>query len=200
VVEAAMRLFGEQGYAATTVAEIESAAGLSPGSGGLYRHFRSKRALLEAGVREQVEAGQDLVDFIDDPASFAALPLRTQLATLAAAGLRRLRQERDLNRLLTRDLARFPDLLAEMRDGEINRVYQAVTRWLAARAGPADAGRDWPALAAVLIGTISHYWLLCDVFGRHPAGIDEERYLAAFADVAAGLFDPGTPETTKEQT
>jgi hypothetical protein len=35
-----MRLFGEQGYAATTVVEIEAAAGLSPGSGSLDRHFR----------------------------------------------------------------------------------------------------------------------------------------------------------------
>ena len=49
LVAEAMRLFGEQGYAATTVAEIEAAAGLSPGSGSLYRHFPSKQALLAEG-------------------------------------------------------------------------------------------------------------------------------------------------------
>ncbi|HEY3008994.1 MAG TPA: helix-turn-helix domain-containing protein, partial [Micromonosporaceae bacterium] len=45
IVAAAMELFGRQGYHATTVAQIEAAAGLSAGAGGLYRHFPSKRAL-----------------------------------------------------------------------------------------------------------------------------------------------------------
>ena len=53
IIAEAMRLFGEQGYAATTVAQVEAAAGLSPGSGSLYRHFPSKRALLAEGVRRQ---------------------------------------------------------------------------------------------------------------------------------------------------
>ena len=43
-----MRLFGEKGYAATSVAQIEQAAGLSPGSGSLYNHFRSKEVFVEA--------------------------------------------------------------------------------------------------------------------------------------------------------
>jgi DNA-binding transcriptional regulator YbjK len=49
IIDQAMRLFGEQGYAATTIAQIEAAAGLSPGSGSLYRHFPSKQALLAEG-------------------------------------------------------------------------------------------------------------------------------------------------------
>ncbi|MGH9208726.1 MAG: TetR/AcrR family transcriptional regulator, partial [Acidimicrobiales bacterium] len=36
LVTEAMRLFGEQGYKATSVAQIEAAAGLAPGSGALY--------------------------------------------------------------------------------------------------------------------------------------------------------------------
>ena len=31
-----------------------------PGSGGLYRHFPSKKALLEASLRQQVDSGPDL--------------------------------------------------------------------------------------------------------------------------------------------
>lgn len=34
ILTEAMRLFGEKGYEATTIAEIEAAAGLTPGSGG----------------------------------------------------------------------------------------------------------------------------------------------------------------------
>src|SRR5690349_15648193 len=50
IIESAMRLFSRQGYRATTVAQIEEAAGLSPGSGGMYRHFPSKQAVLEATI------------------------------------------------------------------------------------------------------------------------------------------------------
>jgi AcrR family transcriptional regulator len=194
VVTQAMRLFGEQGYAATTVAAIEAAAGLSPGSGGLYRHFPSKRALLAEGVRQQIALGEQLLSFIGDPTAFASLPPRERLAVIARAGLRRLDQERDLNRLLVRDLAAFPDLLAEMRDGEIRRVYRVVAEWLAGQAGPRPPQRDWPALAAVLIAATSHYWLLGEVFGEHPAGITQDRYVTALAELAAGLLHDNSQE------
>lgn len=188
IIDEAMRLFGEQGYAATTIAQIEAAAGLSPGSGSLYRHFPSKDALLAEGVRQQIDAGEQLINFIGDPARFATMALPQRLAAIARAGLRRLDQERDLNRLLVRDLASFPDLLAEMGQREIGRVYRVVATWLVEQATPQGQQRDWPALAAVLIGATSHYWLLGDVFGEHPAGIDEDRYVAALAELAARLL------------
>jgi AcrR family transcriptional regulator len=188
ILDEAMRLFGEQGYAATTISQIEAATGLSPGSGGLYRHFPSKDALLAEGVRQQIDAGEELISFIGDPARFAASAPSERLAAIARAGLRRLDQERDLNRLLVRDLASFPDLLTKMRQGEIERVYRVVATWLAEQATPQGQQRDWLALAAVLIGATSHYWLLGDVFGEHPAGIDEDRYVAALAELAARLL------------
>lgn len=49
-----MRLFGERGYAATSVADIQLACGLTGGSGALYKHFASKRDLLAEGVRRYV--------------------------------------------------------------------------------------------------------------------------------------------------
>jgi AcrR family transcriptional regulator len=56
-----MRLFAEVGYDAATIAQIEAAAGLSPGSGALYRHFASKQDILVAGVadiRARIEANR----------------------------------------------------------------------------------------------------------------------------------------------
>jgi AcrR family transcriptional regulator len=188
IIAEAMRLFGEQGYAATTIAQIEAAAGLSPGSGSLYRHFPSKQALLAEGVRQQIAAGEELLGFISDPAGLDTLALSERLAVIARAGLRRLDQERDLTRLLVRDLARFPDLLADMAEEEIEPVYRVVATWLAEQAGPGAPERDWPALAAVLVNATSHYWLLGDVFGQHLAGIDEDRYVAALAELAAALL------------
>ena len=189
IIAEAMRLFGEQGYTATTVAQVEAAAGLSPGSGSLYRHFPSKQALLAAGVRQQIAAGEELLSFIADPAGLATLGRSERLAVIARAGLRRLDQERDLSRLLVRDLATFPDLLAEMAQEEIEPVYRVVAAWLAEQAATRAQERDWPALAAVLVNATSHYWLLGDIFGKHPAGIDEDRYVAALAELAAGLLD-----------
>ncbi|WP_262402908.1 TetR/AcrR family transcriptional regulator [Actinomadura sp. CNU-125] len=55
IVAESLRLFAERGYAATSVAEIEAAAGLSPGAGGLYRHFRSKEEVLSSAIREHID-------------------------------------------------------------------------------------------------------------------------------------------------
>jgi AcrR family transcriptional regulator len=106
-----MRLFGEQGYSGTSVSEIEAAAGLSGGSGSLYRHFASKKALLSEGIREQVAAGKGLLGLVSDAGAAEEAPLRESLAMVAVAGLRRLEQERDFNRILIKDLSLFPELL-----------------------------------------------------------------------------------------
>ncbi len=192
ILTEAMRLFGEQGYEATSVTQIEEAVGLSPGAGGLYRHFRSKRELLAEGVRRQIEEGEELITFLSDPQTLSALPLRDRFAAVTRAGLERLERERDLNRLLVRDLARFPDLLDQVRAAEIGRVHRGAARWLEQQAAQGQESRDWDALAAVLVGAASHYWLLRDIFGRPPYGIEEARYVAAIAELAAGLFEQGT--------
>ncbi len=183
-----MDLFGRQGYRATTIAQIEQAAGLAPGAGGLYRHFPSKRALLEAGLRRQFDAGRELADLLDptklNPTAAPDPDAVAPLVAVARAGLRRLEQERDLNRVLVRDLADFPDLLAEVRDRELRRVHAALVAWL--RTSPTAADADIDALAAVLMGAVSHFWIMRDVFGgEHPLGVDEERYLGALAALAA---------------
>ena len=119
-----MDLFGRQGYHATTVAQIEAAAGLSAGAGGLYRHFPSKRALLEEGLRRQAEAGRPLLAYLDDPSALAGLSRRDRFLAVASAGLRRLGDERDVNRLLLRDLATFP--ICSSRSG--GRSWPGCTR------------------------------------------------------------------------
>lgn len=50
---------------------------------------------------------------------------------------------------------------------------------LADLAGTGDGSVDWAA----------HYWLLSDVFGRHPTGVDEEHFVTAMAALTAALLD-----------
>ena len=185
VLEVAAELFGRHGYTATTVAQIEKAAGLSPGSGGLYRHFSSKKALLQESLRRQVDTGPDLAAFMPQPSE--SDDVRSRLRALAGAGLRRLEHERDLNRLLLHDLRDFPDLLQMVRDTELRRVHEGLAGWLAANAGPASLP---PAtVATVLMGAVSHYWIMRDVFdGRHPLEVDEDVFLDVVADMAASAI------------
>jgi TetR/AcrR family transcriptional regulator, cholesterol catabolism regulator len=64
IFEVATQLFGEQGYAGTTMREIAKAVGVLPGS--LYAHIDSKETLLV----EIVEAGID--KFLDEVRPIAA--------------------------------------------------------------------------------------------------------------------------------
>jgi AcrR family transcriptional regulator len=181
VLAAARDLFGRQGYQSTTIAQIEKAAGLSPGAGGLYRHFPSKKSLLQQSLMEQLDTGPDLAAFMS--AASDPTDLRAQLVAIARAGLRRLEHERDLNRLLLRDLAQFPDLLSLVRDGELRRVRDGLAAWLRLNGGPGSL--DPSTLATVLMGAVSHYWILTDVFGgTHPLETDEESFLGVLADMA----------------
>jgi AcrR family transcriptional regulator len=185
-----MRLFGEQGYSGTSVSEIEAAAGLSGGSGSLYRHFASKKALLSEGIREQVAAGKGLLGLVSDAGAAEEAPLRESLAMVAVAGLRRLEQERDFNRVLIKDLSLFPELLEIARTEEIARIHAAIADWLQRHAAPDRGGLDWVALATVIIGSVSHYWLLRDIFGTHPSDVSEERYVDALVDLVVAGVSP----------
>ena len=188
-----MRLFGEQGYAATSVAQIEQAAGLAPGSGSLYKHFRSKQHLLSEGLDLLLSSSGELIGLLDRAAGAAGRSgqrtpsqLRGTLVAVTEAGLDRMEQDRNLNRLLLRGLGPFPDLMERFRDGELVRVHEAVTAMLERLAGDEER-EDWAAIATVLVGATAHYWLLGDLFGTHPSGVSRERFAAAAARLAAGI-------------
>ena len=86
-----------------------------------------------------------------------------------------------------RDLRSLPDLLEMSAEREIRPVHRQLTAFLSQPRLRCDHPE---AVAAVLIGAISHYWLLTDVFGTHPAGISEDDYLAAAAELAAASLHP----------
>jgi AcrR family transcriptional regulator len=189
LLDAALRLFARHGYAGTSIAQIEEEAGLSGGSGGLYKHFRSKRDLLAAGIQTRIGAADDI------PQLLARLEAggdrRAAIRGVAAAGLQRLQSERYLNRILLRDLGAFPDLLAQFRDEELRRLHALLAGAFARLLPDADA----EAVAAVAIAAVSHHWTLCDVFGEDPLGIGTERFLDALTDLVAGSITARPAET-----
>ncbi|TNY35597.1 TetR/AcrR family transcriptional regulator [Thermomonospora catenispora] len=188
IVAESLRLFADRGYAATSVAEIEAAAGLSPGAGGLYRHFRSKEEVLAAAVREHIARTKDQISNVLEIAEeFQDRPLEVRLRMACKAGLAKMREEQDLIRVLFRDLDQFPGLVAEMRDGLVNPLYDSIATWLSTQPEYAGADEDWQAVATVLGGAVVNYWLANESLYESPSRVDEARFVDAWVRLALGL-------------
>lgn len=204
IISAALRLFGEQGYARTTVTQIEKAAGLSGGTGALYRHFRAKDDLLIEAVRARLGERGQWGPFLAEDFSITAwldslspdASTAEKLTMLFDIGLGRLEHDRDINRILMRDNSIDSTVLEVFRRDEYMVFVTAVLRGLLELAEPGAEGEDWEATAAVLVGAISHYWLIGDTFGgQHPTRVDSGRYLRAAAEmVVARLRWTGADE------
>jgi AcrR family transcriptional regulator len=116
IIAAGLRLFADRGVRGTTVGQIEKAAGLTPRSGALYKHFGSKEAALERGVRdlEAIYSAIELMPLGD---------LRAELTLLARRGFHLLAEQRDLGRI-----DRFLDLERRFQERIVDRAYaEAVT-------------------------------------------------------------------------
>ncbi|MEV3927137.1 TetR/AcrR family transcriptional regulator [Actinomadura coerulea] len=188
IVTESLRLFADRGYAATSVAEIEAAAGLSPGAGGLYRHFRSKEEVLSSAIREHIErTRRQISDVLTQSTAFEERPLETRLRMTCHAGLAKMREEQDLIRVLFRDLDQFPNLVAEMREGIVNPLYDGIATWLAAQPEFEGFDEDWPAVASILGGAVVNYWLANEAMYEPPTRIDEKRFVESWARLGLGL-------------
>lgn len=187
VVEA-MRLFAERGFRATTVGDIEAAAGLVPRSGGLYKHFPSKRALFEEAVERHIRGGEDMERVVD------LLPvgdLRSELTLLARWLLGELGQEREVVVLIEKEGAAFPELRDRFFGEVVQRGYRRgaefAKRWL--KSIPGGDAIDADALACLALGAIVAYRRTEWTFGSDPLGVDEERFVQTFVDVFTRLAE-----------
>jgi AcrR family transcriptional regulator len=192
LVDAGLRLFAERGFQASTVADLEREAGLSPGSGGLYQHFRGKRDLLDAVVENAMASVDQLAG------AFELLPLgdlRAELTLLARWNLASLRTRAEFNRFLARDRELLSETqLTTLYDRLVALPYSRVTEWLRVRFNPEDADDlDVEALTVALIQSMAGYVALESNFGRVPGDVDDERFIAAWTQMAVTLApDPAS--------
>src|SRR5215203_1408635 len=84
ILEAARRLFAEQGYDATTTRDVAAAAGIA--SGTLFNYFATKEAIVACLAAEAMEEALADARSRDD----AAETFEEDLFALVAAGLRKL--------------------------------------------------------------------------------------------------------------
>jgi AcrR family transcriptional regulator len=186
LMSAALKLFAERGYKASTVGAIETEAGLAPRSGALYQHFTSKQELLEAAIENELAAMGELSD------ALAMLPLgdfRAELTLLARWNLASLDRRGDLTRFIRREAHLLPRRMrTRLYESLVAKPYAEITAWLERRYR--EAGIDPPDLAAlslILIESMAAYRELDHLFGRVPDGVNDERFIDAWVQAALAV-------------
>ncbi len=175
ILDEALRLFAERGYAGTSIASIEEAAGLSPHSGALYTHFGSKEQVMAAAVERAIQTAD---------ASFTLAPmlslgnLEAELTLVARGSLVLMTTWRDLIRVMAKDSDRFPNVMADARDRLFARSQHFLAKWLEDKAPDGDSSeRDFQAITAIWLGAIENYWIATAIYRDPPLGIDEDRFI-----------------------
>jgi AcrR family transcriptional regulator len=186
LVDEAMRLFGQQGYRATSVAQIEAAAGLSPGAGGLYHHFRSKEELLAAGIDRHVDRLRALRDIRH---LFQSLgDLRSELTVGARYTLELIDEEAQLLRIVVSELRDRPTRLTEAF-GEILRAsYEEFASSISARI-PSAGEEQVAALAAVALNSLFAVRMTHHLLDADPQQVDDEAFVAEWVEMVAGRIE-----------
>lgn len=186
LMDAALKLFAEHGYKATTVGAIEQAAGLAPRSGALYQHFKGKQPLLEAMVDRELAEMDELAHAI---AMFPLGDLRAELTMLARWNLASLDRRAELTRFVHREANLLPKRLrTKLYDRLVARPYAQVVAWLENRFR--EAGIDPPdldALALILIESMASYRELNRLFGHIPGQVDDGRFIDAWVEAALAV-------------
>jgi AcrR family transcriptional regulator len=186
IVEEAMRLFGEKGYKGASITQIEAAAGLSPGAGGLYRHFSSKEELLAAGVRrhlERLDALRDVRRVFSNVGD-----LQDQLSITARYFLDELDSQTELFRILVSERRQRPQLLNEAVDELIASTYQSFADWLCQVVGN-SLGKDRAmTIATLALGSLLSSRLLRNVVGVETLSIDDDAVIPTWVEMVIGLL------------
>ena len=188
IIDEAMHLFSEQGYAATSIAKIEAAAGLSPGAGGLYHHFKSKQDVLAAGIERNLGRLDALRDIQRVLAPLN--DLKAELTLTARFVLTELDSESELLRILASDARNRPQLLTAAVEELVNSTFTGFAAWIGERAERPFAPEQAAATAAFGLGSLLSTRLLRDVLGI-PAPVDDQALVDTWVQMMlTALSDP----------
>lgn len=150
-MQAALKLFMDQGYQKTSIAGIETEAGLAPRAGAFYRHFESKQALLSELARAYVSETPEefgferLADFGDTRSELVAIALKYEEAMIRQKPYARLIEE-----------VRLLDFGADLQDELNTDMIAALTAWTKGK--PAAKGLSRKRISALVISVFGG-WL-----------------------------------------
>lgn len=183
ILQAALKLFTEQGYQKTSIARIETEAGLVPRAGAFYRHFDSKQTLLVEVARAYVsETPEDfgldrLADFGDTRSELVAIALKYEEAMNRQKPFARLIEE-------IRLLDFGPDLQDELNAD----MMAALEKWIRGKPAARDLSRRQ---TAALVISVLGGWLFYLSMVRQGAAVERlrETLLDEWAGRWAALLD-----------
>jgi AcrR family transcriptional regulator len=166
LLDAAVRVFARTGYHGSRVGDIAEEAGVAHGL--LYHYFSSKEEVLQTIFREnwgELIARFRAVEAVDEPAS-------EKLEGIAKILLRTWRNDPDLVTVMVRDVARSPQLQAQV--DEVREAFAIVQRVIEQGQSEGAFRSDLDARLAswVVYGGLEEV-LTGWVLGQLPAG-DEE--------------------------
>jgi AcrR family transcriptional regulator len=168
VLDGAIALFADKGYAATTVQEIAAKAGLSKGA--VYLYFPSKAAVLEGLVERAISpvaqtALSQLAKFSGDPR-----PLIAQVMKMFVARLR----ETDalaVPRIIVHEAVAAPEIAQMYRRAVLDKAVPALTGLIAKGVEGGFIRRVDPELTVrSVVGPILVHLLLDEIFDLRPEG------------------------------
>jgi AcrR family transcriptional regulator len=179
ILDVAMELFGQHGFKGTSITAIETAAGLKAGAGGIYHHFPTKQALLQAGIARHLSRLDALRDI---RRIFTGLgDLDAELTVLARYALAELDHEADLLRIVLAEARSHPELVATAIDTLIAATYTSFAGWLIERTTLDQHAAE--ALAAVGLGALFSSRLLRLLLGRDPITVDDDTFVDIWVQV-----------------
>lgn len=185
VLDAALAVFVEKGFATAKVDDIARRAGVSKGT--VYLYFASKQALMEGIVRRAVSpiaqgAAAEIAGFEGDPRVPITLLLRRLCALLAEPA------NLALPKLFLREALNFPDIARTYRESVLERIMPAVAGLVARGIASGHLRPVDPELAIrSIVGPLVAHLALSEVFGVTPAdGLALERLLENHLTI---LFD-----------
>lgn len=181
LLDAALAVFAEKGFAAARMEDIAARAGAAKGT--LYLYFPSKEAVFEALVRTLIVPNLDLAEAAAREHVGSVGPLLRGLVPVLAAIIREGRLV-VLPRLLIGELHRFPELAGFYKHAVADRAL-ALIAGLHRRGVAAGEFRpqDSEAVARLVVAPILLAAIWQAVFAPQEAEpFDPQRVLAAHAD------------------
>lgn len=190
VLDAALAVFTEKGFAGARMEDIAARAGLSKGA--VYLYFPSKQALFEALIRRAVTpvtegALTGLAEHAEDPLDALAALLRAIAAALGRPGTLA------VPKLVLREAPALPELAALYRQAVMDRVMPVVIGLI--RRGVAQ-GRIRPVdpelTLRTVVGPVILHLLLDEIFGIRPeGGTDLPKLVENHLSILLAGLDPG---------
>ena len=193
ILEAALQLFSERGFEATSMETLATVAGVAKGT--LYLYFPTKDAL-----RDTIFAEYGLLD--DVTARVATLgdaPPQTVIRVIVEEIWRLLREREQVIRLMMAELQRSPERAREFNERVVHRADRLLAAYFEAEA---KRGRMRPTdgivAARALVGTVLSLFLSQEIWGgREITPLADEQITQTITDIFLNGLLVAAPAPTR---